>query len=142
VAAIATPARKAAEIYTGFEAVTKIMADMICGPAIIVMARGRIAWFMAPPCLVAVWVAGPGLGGRQVAVLRLHAAVSWLRNERSLLLFETTVCAPQHKGSTRTSENPFNAKFSPVPGRWGSHEGVIILAGGIIGFLCTDEEEV
>src|SRR5215210_2003942 len=47
VAAFATAARKATESLTGFEAVTKMIADIICGPAIIVIARGRIAWFMA-----------------------------------------------------------------------------------------------
>jgi hypothetical protein len=36
------------------EAVTKMIADIICGPAIIVMARGRIAWFIAFPSLVAL----------------------------------------------------------------------------------------
>jgi hypothetical protein len=45
-------AMKEAETFTGLEAMTKIMADMICGPAIIVMARGRIAWFMASAPLV------------------------------------------------------------------------------------------
>src|SRR5215207_9160943 len=52
VVAIATPAMKEAEIFTGFEAVTKMIADIICGPAIIVMARGRICRFMASAPLV------------------------------------------------------------------------------------------
>src|SRR5215213_7202462 len=56
VVAIATPAMKEAEIFTGLEAVTKMIADMICGPAIIVMARGRIAWFIGSPCLVALGI--------------------------------------------------------------------------------------
>src|SRR5215213_6953567 len=47
VAAIATAARKEAESFTGFEVVTKMIADIICGPAIIVMASGRICRFMA-----------------------------------------------------------------------------------------------
>ena len=47
VVAIATPAMKEAESFTALEAVRKMMADMICGPAIIVMARGRIVRFMA-----------------------------------------------------------------------------------------------
>jgi hypothetical protein len=46
VAAIATPATKEAESFTGLGAVRKMMADMICGPAIIVMARGRMSRFM------------------------------------------------------------------------------------------------
>src|SRR5918999_4585432 len=42
VVAIATPTRNATDTGTAFSAVTKMIADMICGPAIIVMARGRI----------------------------------------------------------------------------------------------------
>jgi hypothetical protein len=38
---------KEAESFTGLEAVRKIIADMIYGPAIIVMARGRIIRFIA-----------------------------------------------------------------------------------------------
>ena len=34
------------ETFTGLEVVTKMIADMICGPAIIVMARGRISRFI------------------------------------------------------------------------------------------------
>src|SRR5215208_2027761 len=51
VAAIATAARKEAESFTGLEVVTKMIADMICGPAIIVMARGMTDRLMAlvPP---------------------------------------------------------------------------------------------
>ena len=40
------------------------------------------------------------------------------------------------KHAWRTSENPFNAKFGLVPGRRDAPRGVIILAGGILGFLC------
>jgi hypothetical protein len=47
VVAIATPAMKEAESFTGLGVVRKMIADMICGPAIIVMARGRIVRFMA-----------------------------------------------------------------------------------------------
>ena len=36
----------AAEFHTGFALVTKIMAKMICGPANMVRARGKIARFM------------------------------------------------------------------------------------------------
>lgn len=46
VAAIATPMMNAADVRTGLEMVTKMIADMICGPSNIVMARGRIARFM------------------------------------------------------------------------------------------------
>src|SRR5215216_3689977 len=46
VTAMTTPARKEAESLRGLEAVTKMSADMICGPAFIVMARGRIARFI------------------------------------------------------------------------------------------------
>src|SRR5215211_7927826 len=41
VVAIATPTMKGVEIFSGLGAVTKMIADMICGPAIIVMARGE-----------------------------------------------------------------------------------------------------
>jgi hypothetical protein len=34
------------EILVGFAYVTKMIADMICGPAFIVMARGRIFRFI------------------------------------------------------------------------------------------------
>src|ERR687897_1245369 len=47
VTAITTPARKAAESFRGLEAVMKISADMICGPAFMVIARGMMARFMA-----------------------------------------------------------------------------------------------
>jgi hypothetical protein len=57
-------------------------------------------------------VAGPGLGEGQVAVLRLHLALRWPRNEGSILLCEGNVCAPEHKGSARTSENTQNANFA------------------------------
>jgi len=39
-----------AESFTGFEVMRKMIADMICGPAIVVMANWRIAGFMAPSC--------------------------------------------------------------------------------------------
>ena len=34
------------EVRTGLTLVTHMMADMLCGPAIMVMARGRIARFI------------------------------------------------------------------------------------------------
>jgi hypothetical protein len=40
--AIATPARNASDRRTARSVVMKMIADMICGPAIIVMASGRI----------------------------------------------------------------------------------------------------
>jgi hypothetical protein len=46
VAAIAPTMMNAAEVRTGLVLVTKMIADMICGPANMVMARGRIARFM------------------------------------------------------------------------------------------------
>src|SRR5687768_4423387 len=50
VVAIATPARNGKETLSALGAVTKMIADMICGPAIIVMARGSICTFMIPVC--------------------------------------------------------------------------------------------
>ena len=50
VMATATATMKDAESFTGFEAVTKMIADMICGPAIIVTARGSICRFMVSWC--------------------------------------------------------------------------------------------
>jgi hypothetical protein len=50
--AMITPARKEAESLRGLGAVTKMSADMICGPAFMVMARGRIARFTALAPLV------------------------------------------------------------------------------------------
>src|SRR5215212_11371903 len=47
VVAMATPARNGTETLSALGAVTKIIAAMICGPAIIVMASGRICRFMA-----------------------------------------------------------------------------------------------
>jgi hypothetical protein len=41
VTPIATPAMNASDIRTARACVTKMIADMICGPAIIVMASGR-----------------------------------------------------------------------------------------------------
>jgi hypothetical protein len=52
VVATATPAIKEAESFTALDAVRKMIADIICGPAIIVMARGRIVRFMAVAHLV------------------------------------------------------------------------------------------
>jgi hypothetical protein len=46
VTAIATAAMNAMETFTGLGVVTKMIADIICGPAIIVIARGRISRFM------------------------------------------------------------------------------------------------
>jgi hypothetical protein len=50
-----------------------------------------------------VRVATPSLEKGQVEVLRLHTASAMPRNERSILLVEEKVCAPQHKRSARTS---------------------------------------
>jgi hypothetical protein len=47
VVAIATPTMNDTEHFPGFGAVRKMIADMICGPNIIVMARGRICRSMA-----------------------------------------------------------------------------------------------
>jgi hypothetical protein len=47
VAAIATPKTNAPAVLSGLGVVTKMIADMIWGPAIIVMARDKIAWSMA-----------------------------------------------------------------------------------------------
>jgi hypothetical protein len=44
--ATATPKMKDAESLSGLEVVRNMIADMICGPAIIVMASGRISKFM------------------------------------------------------------------------------------------------
>src|SRR5829696_1535429 len=59
--AMATPARNGTETLSALGAVTKIIAAMICGPAIIVMARGRICRFMA---LTLAFLLGLG-GGRR-----------------------------------------------------------------------------
>jgi hypothetical protein len=47
-----------------------------------------------------------------VAVLRLHVALSWPRNEGSLLLCEGSVCALGHKARQSTKEAP-NFRESP-----------------------------
>src|SRR5215213_1992177 len=61
-------------------------------------------------------VASPSLEGGQVADLRLHAAsVGCSRNEGSILLVKDKVCAPEHKGSARTSENSVYANFVEYP---------------------------
>src|SRR3954451_9474981 len=65
----------------------------------------------ASPC--ALQVADPDLEGRQVAVLRLHAA-SMPRNAGSILLAKAQVCAPQHKIRTRTSEKRRKAEVRSV----------------------------
>jgi hypothetical protein len=44
-------------------------------------------------------VAGPGLGGRQVAVLRLHAASASRITTASIRLCEGNVCALEHIGN-------------------------------------------
>jgi hypothetical protein len=41
-----------------------------------------------------------------VAVLRLHVALSWPRNEASILLCEGSVCALGHKARQSTKEAP------------------------------------
>src|SRR5215208_1436537 len=53
IRAITTPARKYAESLSALGAVTKMIADMICGPAFIVMARGMTDRLIAliPPGL-------------------------------------------------------------------------------------------
>src|SRR5215211_6329956 len=48
VTAITTPARKEAESFSALGTVTKMIADMICGPAFIVMARGMTARLIGP----------------------------------------------------------------------------------------------
>jgi len=48
VVAIATPPTNASDTGTAFSAVTKIIAEMIWGPAIIVMASGKISRFIPP----------------------------------------------------------------------------------------------
>ena len=48
IVAMATPAMNETESLTALEVVRKMIADMICGPAIIVMARGRMARCMDP----------------------------------------------------------------------------------------------
>src|SRR5215208_1696053 len=73
-------------------------------PAGLSNSAGTACWFnhyderckprRASPC--ALQVAGPDLEGRQVTVLRLHAA-SMPRNAGSILLAKEQVCAPQHK---------------------------------------------
>src|SRR5215212_12182429 len=47
ITAITTPARKYAESLSALGAVTKMIADMIWGPATIVKARGRTSNFIA-----------------------------------------------------------------------------------------------
>jgi hypothetical protein len=85
VVAIATPARNGKETLSALGDVTKIIAAMICGPAIIVIARGRIAWFMASPCMVALgsWTWSRRKAGSCPAPSR---GVNWPRNEGSILL--------------------------------------------------------
>src|SRR5215208_6010034 len=52
ITAITTPARKYAESLSALGAVTKMIADMICGPASIVKARGRTSSFIGSPSSV------------------------------------------------------------------------------------------
>jgi hypothetical protein len=61
------------------------------------------------------WVANPGLEGGQVASLRLHAAVSWLRNDCTILAeLGERITQMQYllQLSWRTSEKPQKAKFA------------------------------
>jgi hypothetical protein len=48
VVAISTASTKASEFFSARSEVTKMIADMICGPAIIVMASGRMFVFTTP----------------------------------------------------------------------------------------------
>ena len=48
VVATRTPSTNASEFFSARSDVTKMIADMICGPAIIVMASGRISVFTLP----------------------------------------------------------------------------------------------
>src|SRR5215203_5681259 len=43
------------------------------------------------------WGAAPSSGGRQVAVPHTYAAVSWPRNDCTILLYEGDVYTPAHK---------------------------------------------
>jgi hypothetical protein len=43
--ATSTPNTKASDVFTARSEATKMIADMICGPAIMVMASGRMAVF-------------------------------------------------------------------------------------------------
>jgi hypothetical protein len=55
------------------------------------------------------------VGGGQVAVLRLHAAVSWLRNDCTILAqFGERITQLQYLSqlSLRTVENSFTAQFN------------------------------
>jgi hypothetical protein len=64
---------------------------------------------------VAGWVAGPGLEGGQVAVLCLHAAVTWLRNDCTILAeLGERITQLQYllQLSLRTTENAVIAKFA------------------------------
>jgi hypothetical protein len=74
---------------------------------------GTTLWLIASSFLSVWWqgesvfrVAGPGLGGEQVAVLRLHAASVVPRNRRSILLSKGSVCAPWHKTHRDTKGVP------------------------------------
>jgi len=54
-------------------------------------------------CIMFSRVAGPTLEGGQMAILRLHAAVSWPRNKHIIRLHEESVCTSQYEGCARTS---------------------------------------
>jgi hypothetical protein len=65
--------------------------------------------------LLVGWEANPSLVGRQVAVLRLHAALFWLRNDYTLLAERGERNAQLQyllHFSLRTSENSVMAKFA------------------------------
>jgi hypothetical protein len=63
-------------------------------------------------------VATPGLGGGQIAVLHSYAAVSWLRNDCTILAeLSERITQLQYLLliSLRTSQNAVNAKFRELP---------------------------
>jgi hypothetical protein len=65
--------------------------------------------------LLVGWEANPSLVGRQVAVLRLHAALFWLRNDYTLLAERGERNAQLQyllHFSLRTSENSVYANFA------------------------------
>jgi hypothetical protein len=82
-----------------------------------VRLRHALSPFDASPKRTQVvgWVASPGLGGGQVAVLRLHAAVSWLRNDCTILAeLGERITQLQYllQLSLRTSEKTQSTHFS------------------------------
>src|SRR5215203_6414987 len=72
---------------------------------------------MDPPCSPDGRVAGPGLKGGQVAILRLQRGGLLPRNGRSILFSYRKVCAlwhqntTEHQESARTTENSVKANF-------------------------------